>query len=210
MPRQAIPNEIGDNRVRRHSRHSNGNATPGRHYSPARTTSPPALIRYGLVKLDWLSYSDRTPLQRRRGVSSIQPARYRRRMKREPRTQALLWDPSDDKSSCGVGFITRKDGVQSHEVIVKASAVLGPPPRRHVGRGRGRRRRRVDGPVTGVLPQDHLGVEDLSLGRFCVLATASGKPPASFQPLLWLEHSFKAQPALRPMAGDSLARRRSS
>jgi glutamate synthase (NADPH/NADH) large chain len=29
----------------------------------------------------------------------------------------VLYDPADDKSSCGVGFITRKDGLQSHELL---------------------------------------------------------------------------------------------
>ncbi|MFZ2239949.1 MAG: glutamate synthase-related protein, partial [Gordonia amarae] len=90
-------------------------------------------------------------------------------MKREPRTQALLWDPSDDKSSCGVGFITRKDGVQSHEVIVKASEALCSVPHRGgmsaegVGDGGG-----VSMDLSQAFFRKITGVEDLSLGRFCV------------------------------------------
>ena len=44
--------------------------------------------------------------------------------------QQLLVDPSDEKSSCGVGFITRKDGVQKHSVIDKARAALCSVPHR--------------------------------------------------------------------------------
>lgn len=35
---------------------------------------------------------------------------------RRPRLNGL-YDPDQEKSSCGVGFLTRKDGVQTHEVI---------------------------------------------------------------------------------------------
>ncbi len=31
-----------------------------------------------------------------------------------------LYDPSDERSSCGVGFLTRKDGTPSHELIEMA------------------------------------------------------------------------------------------
>ncbi|MGC0366258.1 glutamate synthase (NADPH/NADH) large chain [Rhodococcus sp. 27YEA15] len=41
-----------------------------------------------------------------------------------------LYDPADDKSSCGVGFITRKDGVQTHDVLVKGREALCSVPHR--------------------------------------------------------------------------------
>ena len=90
-------------------------------------------------------------------------------MKREPRTQALLWNPSDEKSSCGVGFITRKDGVQSHEVIVKAAEALCSVPHRGgmsaegVGDGGG-----VSMDLSQAFFRKVTGIDDLSLGRFCV------------------------------------------
>nr|HQV18715.1 glutamate synthase central domain-containing protein [Gordonia sp. (in: high G+C Gram-positive bacteria)] len=90
-------------------------------------------------------------------------------MKREPRTQALLWDPSDEKSSCGVGFITRKDGVQSHDVIVKAAEALCSVPHRGgmsaegVGDGGG-----VSMDLSQAFFRKVTGIADLSLGRFCV------------------------------------------
>ena len=41
-----------------------------------------------------------------------------------------LYDPADDKSSCGVGFITRKDGVQTHDVLIKGREALCSVPHR--------------------------------------------------------------------------------
>ncbi|OZF51581.1 glutamate synthase-related protein [Rhodococcus sp. 14-2470-1a] len=41
-----------------------------------------------------------------------------------------LYDPSLDSDSCGVGFITRKDGVQSHDVLIKAREALCSVPHR--------------------------------------------------------------------------------
>ncbi|MGF9564665.1 glutamate synthase-related protein [Neorhizobium sp. BT27B] len=41
-----------------------------------------------------------------------------------------LYDPADEKSSCGVGFITRKDGIQTHDVLVKAHEALCAVPHR--------------------------------------------------------------------------------
>ena len=90
-------------------------------------------------------------------------------MKREQRTQDLLWHPSDEKSSCGVGFITRKDGVQSHDVIVKASEALCSVPHRGgmsaegVGDGGG-----VSMDLSQAFFRKITGMPDLSLGRFCV------------------------------------------
>lgn len=41
-----------------------------------------------------------------------------------------LYDPDQDKSSCGVGFLTRKDGVQTHDVIHKLHEALCAVPHR--------------------------------------------------------------------------------
>ncbi len=41
-----------------------------------------------------------------------------------------LYDPDQDKNSCGVGFLTRKDGVQTHEVIRKLHEALCAVPHR--------------------------------------------------------------------------------
>lgn len=41
-----------------------------------------------------------------------------------------LYDPALDSDSCGVGFITRKDGVQSHDVLIKAREALCSVPHR--------------------------------------------------------------------------------
>lgn len=41
-----------------------------------------------------------------------------------------LYDPAMDTDSCGVGFITRKDGVQSHDVLIKAREALCSVPHR--------------------------------------------------------------------------------
>ncbi|WP_159498707.1 glutamate synthase-related protein [Microbacterium sp. 18062] len=41
-----------------------------------------------------------------------------------------LYDPRLEKSDCGVGFITRKDGVQSHEVILRGDEALRAIPHR--------------------------------------------------------------------------------
>lgn len=103
-------------------------------------------------------------------------------MKREPRTQALLWDPSDDKSSCGVGFITRKDGVQSHEVIVKASEALCSVPHRGgmsaegVGDGGG-----VSMDLSQAFFRKITGVEDLSSAG-SASATSSSPPGRKLAP----------------------------
>lgn len=41
-----------------------------------------------------------------------------------------LYDPAAEKSSCGVGFLTRKDGVQTHEVVQKLHEALCAVPHR--------------------------------------------------------------------------------
>lgn len=41
-----------------------------------------------------------------------------------------LYDPDQEKSSCGVGFLTRKDGRQTHEVILKLHEALCAVPHR--------------------------------------------------------------------------------
>ncbi|MFE6859739.1 glutamate synthase-related protein [Nocardia sp. NPDC057668] len=41
-----------------------------------------------------------------------------------------LYDPEQEKSSCGVGFLTRKDGVQTHEIIHKLHEALCAVPHR--------------------------------------------------------------------------------
>jgi glutamate synthase (NADPH/NADH) large chain len=53
-----------------------------------------------------------------------------------------LYDPARESSACGVGFITRKDGRQDHDVIVRGEHALCaiPPdaPQSIHGRGSGR------------------------------------------------------------------------
>ena len=46
------------------------------------------------------------------------------------RSPHLVWDHSDEKSSCGVGFITRKDGRATHDVIDMAREALCSVPHR--------------------------------------------------------------------------------
>ncbi|MEE3848719.1 glutamate synthase-related protein [Gordonia sp. LSe1-13] len=81
----------------------------------------------------------------------------------------LLWDPSDETSSCGVGFITRKDGVQKHSVITKAREALCSVPHRGgmsalgVGDGGG-----VSMDLSLRFFRKVTGRADLALGRFCV------------------------------------------
>ena len=41
-----------------------------------------------------------------------------------------LYDPASEKSSCGVGFITRKDSIQSHDILIKAHEALCSVPHR--------------------------------------------------------------------------------
>ncbi|ROZ88911.1 glutamate synthase-related protein [Gordonia sp. OPL2] len=90
-------------------------------------------------------------------------------MRPEHDPRALLWDPSDEKSSCGVGFITRKDGVQKHSVISKAREALCSVPHRGgmsalgVGDGGG-----VSMDLSLRFFRKITGRPDLRLGRFCV------------------------------------------
>lgn len=49
----------------------------------------------------------------------------------DPREETFgLYDPSQEKSSCGVGFITRKDGKQTHDVLKKGHEALCAVPHR--------------------------------------------------------------------------------
>ena len=41
-----------------------------------------------------------------------------------------LYDITEDRSSCGVGFITRKDGAQSHDVLTMGPDALCRVPHR--------------------------------------------------------------------------------
>ena len=41
-----------------------------------------------------------------------------------------LYDSSLEKDNCGVGFITRKDGVQTHDVLVRGHEALCTIPHR--------------------------------------------------------------------------------
>ncbi|WP_448223158.1 glutamate synthase-related protein [Gordonia iterans] len=90
-------------------------------------------------------------------------------MRPEFHASPALWDPSDEKSSCGVGFITRKDGVQSHEVITLAAEALCSVPHRGginaegVGDGGG-----VSMDLSQAFFRTVTGRADLRLGRFCV------------------------------------------
>ena len=83
--------------------------------------------------------------------------------------QNLLWNPGDEKSSCGVGFLTRKDGAQRHEVIERAREALCSVPHRGgisalgVGDGGG-----VSIDLSLRFFRKVTGRRDLRLGRFCV------------------------------------------
>ncbi|SNS92207.1 glutamate synthase-related protein [Rhodococcoides kyotonense] len=80
-----------------------------------------------------------------------------------------LYDPSLDSDSCGVGFITRKDGVQSRDVLVKAREALCSVPHRGgmsaegVGDGGG-----VSVDLSLEFFRRITERRDLELGRFCV------------------------------------------
>ena len=45
-------------------------------------------------------------------------------------TESGLYDRTLDKSSCGVGFITRKDGIQTHDVLIRGHEALCAVPHR--------------------------------------------------------------------------------
>ncbi|QNG18199.1 glutamate synthase large subunit [Rhodococcus triatomae] len=80
-----------------------------------------------------------------------------------------LYDPVLEKSSCGVGFITRKDGTQTHEILAKAHAALCEVPHRGgmnaegVGDGAG-----VSVDLSVRLFRKLTGIADLEAGRFGV------------------------------------------
>ncbi|WP_018602928.1 glutamate synthase-related protein [Mycobacterium sp. 155] len=80
-----------------------------------------------------------------------------------------LYDPEHEKSSCGVGFLTRKDGIQSHEVIRKLHEALCAVPHRGgmssegVGDGAG-----VNLDLSLRFFADLTGRDDLQPGRFGV------------------------------------------
>lgn len=87
---------------------------------------------------------------------------------RRPRLNGLF-DPDHEKSSCGVGFLTRKDGVQTHEVIRKLHEALCAVPHRGgmssegVGDGAG-----VNLDLSLRFFAELTGREDLRLGHFGV------------------------------------------
>lgn len=88
---------------------------------------------------------------------------------RDVHSSVGLYDPSLDSDSCGVGFITRKDGVQSHDVLIKASEALCSVPHRGgmsaegVGDGGG-----VSLDLSLNFFRGITGRPTLELGRFCV------------------------------------------
>ena len=81
----------------------------------------------------------------------------------------LVWDHSDEKSSCGVGFLTRKDGRATHDVIDMAREALCSVPHRGgmsalgIGDGGG-----VSMDLSRRFFRSVTGRPDLELGRFCV------------------------------------------
>jgi glutamate synthase (NADPH/NADH) large chain len=80
-----------------------------------------------------------------------------------------LYDPTEDKSSCGVGFITRKDGVQTHDVLKRGHEALCAVPHRGgmsaegVGDGAG-----ISVDLSLSFFRGLTGDPDLALGRFGV------------------------------------------
>ncbi|MFI7716734.1 hypothetical protein ACIAN7_19500, partial [Acinetobacter baumannii] len=70
--------------------------------------------------------------------------------------EPLLYDSNSDKSSCGVGFITRKDGRQTHDLLERGHEALCAVPHR--------------GGMSSQGVGDGAGVSvDLSLGFFSAL-----------------------------------------
>ena len=45
-------------------------------------------------------------------------------------SQTGLYDPEREHSACGVGFLTRKDGIQSHDVLRRGHEALCAVPHR--------------------------------------------------------------------------------
>ncbi|WP_151719453.1 glutamate synthase-related protein [Gemmobacter serpentinus] len=77
-------------------------------------------------------------------------------MNRDDQTNYGLYDPTSDKSSCGVGFLTRKDGLQTHEILTLGHEALCAVPHR--------------GGMSAEGVGDGAGVSlDLSLGYFSAL-----------------------------------------
>jgi len=80
-----------------------------------------------------------------------------------------LYDITEDKSSCGVGFITRKDGVQTHDVLKRGHEALCAVPHRGgmsaegVGDGAG-----VSVDLSLAFFRSLTGKDDLTPGRFGV------------------------------------------
>ena len=80
-----------------------------------------------------------------------------------------LYNPDQEHSSCGVGFLTRKDGVQTYEVVRKLHEALCAVPHRGgmssegVGDGAG-----VNLDLSVRFFTELTGHADLTLGRFGV------------------------------------------
>ncbi|WP_068315410.1 glutamate synthase-related protein [Polycladidibacter hongkongensis] len=87
----------------------------------------------------------------------------------QDRKQFGLYDHSEDKSSCGVGFITRKTGEQTHDVLVKGHEALCTIPHRGgmsaegVGDGAG-----VNVDISQSFFRKLTGNPELNLGEFGV------------------------------------------
>jgi glutamate synthase (NADPH/NADH) large chain len=78
-----------------------------------------------------------------------------------------LYDPAMEKSSCGVGFITRKDGIQTHDVLIKGHEALCAVPHR--------------GGMSAEGVGDGAGISaDLSLGFFRKLTGLTDLQPRRF------------------------------
>ena len=84
-------------------------------------------------------------------------------------TESGLYDRTLDKSSCGVGFITRKDGIQTHDVLTRGHEALCAVPHRGgmsaegVGDGAG-----VCVDLSVPFFRTLTGQDDLEAGRFGV------------------------------------------
>ncbi|WP_417669193.1 glutamate synthase-related protein [Roseibium sp.] len=80
-----------------------------------------------------------------------------------------LYDPQDERSSCGVGFIARKDGEQTHDVLLKGHEALCAVPHRGgmssegVGDGAG-----ISVDLSLSFFQKVTGLQDLEKGAFGV------------------------------------------
>ncbi|WP_112310502.1 glutamate synthase-related protein [Pseudogemmobacter bohemicus] len=111
-------------------------------------------------------------------------------MNQEP-AQIGLYDRDPDKSSCGVGFLTRKDGLQTHEILTLGHEALCAVPHR--------------GGMSAEGVGDGAGVSvDLSLGFFSALTGAALEPGAFGVGNFFLPDETAQQARAENLIGEAL------